>query len=211
MLIDKNKVFSIIKNYNIEINGVLHIGAHNCEELPFYNDIMKIPSENIIWIDALKDKVDKAKVRNIPNVYQAVITDKDNEIVKFHVSNNVQSSSVLDFGTHAKNHKSVKFVRDIELKTTTVDTFFENIQIDSQKYDFWNFDIQGAEMLALIGAKKSLQYVKCLYLEVNTEEVYKGCAILKDLDKFLEDIGFKRVETVMTGNGWGDALFLRIV
>ena len=52
--------------------------------------------------------------------------------------------------------------------------------------------------------------MKCLYLEVSTEELYKGCTILKDLDTFLEDIGFKRVETVMTRHGWGDALFLRI-
>jgi len=139
-----------------------------------------------------------------------VITDKDNELVQFHVSNNVQSSSVLEFGTHAKHYSNIKFIRHDELRTTTIDTFFENNKINPIKYNFWNFDIQGAEMLALIGAKHSLEYTKALYLEVNTEEVYKKCAILRDLDNFLGDIGFTRVETSMTKEGWGDALFLRI-
>jgi len=61
MLIDTNTIIALLKKHNIEITGVLHIGAHDCEEISFYNAKMNISSENIIWIDALKQKVDNAK------------------------------------------------------------------------------------------------------------------------------------------------------
>ena len=135
---------------------------------------MGVKSDNIIWIDALENKVAEAKARNIPNVYQAVVTDKDDDSVVFHVTNNVQSSSVLDFGSHANHHPHVHFTQDIVLPTTTIDTFSNKNNLNMSLYDFWNFDIQGAELMALKGAKQALQFPKAIYLEVNTEEVYKG-------------------------------------
>ena len=91
----------------------------------------------------------------------------------------------------------------------TLDTFFQRQQLDPSQYDFWNFDIQGAEMLALKGAPKALRHAKALYLEVNTEEVYKGCAKMDELDAFLTPLGFKRVITEITPFGWGDALYVK--
>jgi hypothetical protein len=63
--------------------------------------------------------------------------------------------------------------------------------------------------MALKGASQALQYAKALYLEVNTEEVYKGCAQLGEIDAFLEERGFTRVLTDITSHGWGDALYIR--
>jgi hypothetical protein len=45
-------------------------------------------------------------------------------------------------------------------KSVTIDTFFERSKIDLSKYNFWNFDIQGAELMALKGATKSIKYAK---------------------------------------------------
>ena len=188
--------------------GVLHVGAHECEELPFYQRL-GIAKDNMIWIDAIQSKVQQAQARGVPNVFQAVVTDKDNDTVTFKVTNNVQSSSILDFGTHAKHHPHVHFVSESKETTVTLDTFFERQQLDPSRYDFWNFDIQGAEMLALKGATNALKYAKALYLEVNTEEVYKGCAKMEELDTFLGSIGFRRVLTDITQFGWGDALYVR--
>ena len=209
MLIPGGKVISLLKAHSIAVNGVLHIGAHECEEMPFYN-AMGITAERVVWIDAMQNKVEEATQRKIPNVFQAVVTDKDDAEVVFHVTNNVQSSSVLEFGSHAKHHPQVHFVRDITLKTVTIDTFFTRKGLDATAYDFWNFDIQGAEMLALLGAEKALAVPKAIYLEVNTEEVYKGCATMDQIDAFLGARGFKRVETAITNWGWGDALYLRL-
>jgi hypothetical protein len=91
----------------------------------------------------------------------------------------------------------------------TVDTFLNRQNLDARKYDFWNFDIQGAELMALKGAINALDYVKALYLEVNTEEVYKGCGRMNEIDEFLGVRGFKRVITDITEYGWGDALYVK--
>ena len=207
MLISFNDIHNILLSNNIDIVGAFHIGAHECEELVFYNEL-GLKNEDIIWIDAIEAKVNEAKNKNIPNVYNAVITDKNDEDIVFNVSNNVQSSSVLDFGTHSQEHPSVVYVNKIEQKSITVDTFFERHNIDASKYNFWNFDIQGAELMALKGAMKSLKYAKALYLEVNEKELYKGCGLITEIDNFLSQYNFKRVLTNMTQHGWGDALYI---
>ena len=207
MLIKQEVVMDVLARAGIAPKGVLHVGAHECEELPFYQRL-GISKDNMVWVDAIQAKVQQAKDKGIPNVFQAVVTDKDDATVTFKVTNNVQSSSILDFGTHAWHHPSVRFVSQSEEKTITLDTFFKRQSLDPSRYDFWNFDIQGAELLALKGGIDALKHAKALYLEVNTEEVYKGCAKLEELDAFL--VGFKRVITDITSHGWGDALYIRV-
>jgi len=207
MLISFADINNILVSNNINIIGGFHLGAHECEELDFYSQLGVKPEE-IIWIDAIPAKVTEAINRNIPNVYNAVITDCDDVDVTFNISNNVQSSSVLEFGTHAQEHPWVVYVDKICLKSITVDTFFERNRIDSSKYNFWNFDIQGAELMALKGAAKSIQYAKAIYLEVNKQELYKKCGLITDIDEFLSQYNFKRVLTHMTQYGWGDALYI---
>jgi FkbM family methyltransferase len=209
MLITGEEVKNILNTYNISISGALHIGAHECEELPFYLSL-GINSNNIIWIDAIQSKVDEAKTKGVHNVYQAVITHSDDDTISFNVTNNIQSSSILHFGSHTTHHPHVHFVDTISLKTVTIDTFFKRNNLNPKTYNFWNIDIQGAELLALSGGLESLKYVKAIYLEVNTEEVYKGCARIEDLDKLLSFYRFKRVKTLMTEYGWGDALYIHI-
>lgn len=193
---------------DLTFTGALHIGAHECEEMPFYQKL-HIPVEQVIWMDAMKDKVEQATARGISNVYHIVVTDQDDQEVTFHVANNGQSSSILEFGTHSQEHPWVTYVQEIKQKTTTIDTFFSKNGIDPSTYTFWNFDIQGAELMALKGATHAIQYAKALYLEVNEKELYRGCALLPELDAFLDSKGFHRVLTHMTEHGWGDALYLK--
>lgn len=209
MLINTNDILDIFNKYQIKITGVLHIGAHNCEELPFYRSL-SLNDDDIIWIDGIESKVIDAKNRNIPNVYHAVITDKDFDIVKFNITNNVASSSIFELGTHIQEHPWIKHVDEIYQKSITVDTFFKVNNIDGKKYNLWNFDIQGAELLALKGAINNIQYADVLYLEVNTEELYKNIPLITEIDNFLHNYSFKRVSTYLTPHGWGDAIYVRV-
>lgn len=209
MLIKQEDVIAALSAANITPIGVLHIGAHECEELPFY-ERLGLAKESVIWLDAIDEKVQQSRARGIPNVFKAVVTDKDGDTVTFRRTNNVQSSSILEFGTHAINHPGVRFISESSETTITVDTFLKQHGFDPSLYDFWNFDIQGAEMLALKGASTALVHAKALYLEVNTAEVYKGCALMSEIDAFLEERGFKRVITSITGAHWGDALYVRV-
>lgn len=207
MLITFEEINQILLSKKINITGGFHIGAHECEELSFYNDL-KLKNEDVLWVEAIPSKVDEAKNRDIPNVYNAVITDQDDKEIVFNISNNGQSSSVLDFGTHSQEHPWVVYVDKIHQKSITIDTFFERNNIDPSKYNFWNFDIQGAELMALKGATQSIKYAKAIYLEVNERELYKNCGLIGEIDEFLSQYNFKRVLTNMTSHGWGDAFYI---
>lgn len=208
MLISKEEINKYFKEHNIDITGVFHVGAHECEELSVY-EYLGIPSRNIIWIDALPDKVEEQKKRGIPNIYQAVISDTDGEHVVFKRTNNNQSSSILEFGTHKDSYPWCVVTQRILMSTNKIDTFMKIHNLNASRYNFWNFDIQGAELKALMGGEESLKDVKALYLEVNTEEVYQGCAKMSEIDSFLECRGFKRVMETIVKEGWGDALYVR--
>jgi hypothetical protein len=93
--------------------------------------------------------------------------------------------------------------------TLTLNTFFEKNKIDVSKLNFWNFDIQGAELMALKGAATHINNADIIYLEVNVKELYKNCAFMSEIDTYLSDYGFTRVITNMTPHGWGDAMYIK--
>ena len=94
------------------------------------------------------------------------------------------------------------------MKSITIDTFFTRNNLNASKYDFWNFDIQGAELLALKSSINSIIYAKAIYLEVSETELYINGALIQEIDDFLSKYNFKRVLTHMTQYGWGDALYI---
>jgi len=210
MLIPFPKIRAILMYNNINITGAFHIGAYECEEIPFYKQL-GLEGQDIIWLEAIDKMVVEAKNRGISNVYNAVVTDKDDEDVVFNVSNNVCSSSVLEFGTHSQEHPHVVYVDKIHAKSITINSFFERNNINASKYNFWNFDIQGAELMALKGATQYIQYADAIYIEVNEKELYKGCGLIGEIDTFLAEYKFKRVISDITHHGWGDALYIREV
>ena len=53
MYIPTSQINEILLKNNIDITGALHIGAHDCEELPFYNNL-GLSNEDIIWIDVFR-------------------------------------------------------------------------------------------------------------------------------------------------------------
>jgi len=139
MVLNKKYIIEEIKRNNIKLTGVLHIGAHDCEEKGFYNKDLHIKDKNIIWIEANPTKVEEAKKRGIQNIYQAVITNEDDKEVMFNVANNFQSSSVLELGTHAKEHPDIIYDKDLSFKakTITVKSFYERNNISHpEKYNF---------------------------------------------------------------------------
>jgi FkbM family methyltransferase len=207
MLIPTEKFLSILLKNKIIVNGIFHIGALDCEELPFYKEICE--PNSIIWIDALEFKVNEQKAKGVPNVYCATISDKDDGTVNFNVSNNYGSSSILPFGTHTVEHPHIHYIGFIPTKTVTIDTFFQRNNLDPTKCNLWNIDIQGAEMLALKGGTNALKYANVLYLEVNEKELYTGCPNINEIDDFVFKLGFRRVLTEMTKHGWGDAVYIK--
>lgn len=204
-----NPVDMCLNKFNICITGILHIGAHECEELMIYTNILGVNPDKIIWIEAIKSKYDLCIQKGIKHVYNALISDTDDKDILFNIANNFQSSSILELETHKREHPHIHFVSQITMTTIKIETFFLRNKINPQHYNFWNLDIQGAELLALKGGENLLKYVDVIYIEVNEEHLYKDCPLIGDIDNFLSKHNFNREMTLMTKYHWGDALYIR--
>ena len=195
----------LVCKYNIQFTGVLHVGAHECEEIVVYDQYL--PRDKVLWVEALPDKVAVCKNR-YPDVLieNAVISDTE-ETVTFHRANNGQSSSILEFGSHRVHHPDVVYTENIVCKTARLDSILGKYDI---RYNFLNLDIQGVELRALKSMESYLNAVDYIYTEVNNDYVYKGCGLVSEIDSYLYSVGLVRVETAwFGGTGWGDAFYVR--
>ena len=196
----------LFQKWNIKCNGLIHIGAHECEERQIYANAGLNDTE-VIWIEGNPSIYEKVK-NNLPSVqiYQGLISDKEEE-VDFIITNNFQSSSFLELKEHLMEHPHVFELDRIRLTTTTLPNFCEKNNIDVSKYDFLVMDIQGAELHALKGMSNLLNNFKHVFLEVNTKELYAGCGLLPEIIEYLKLYGFEMRDIIMTQHGWGDAYF----
>ena len=188
------------------IRGILHVGAHECEEQPEYDKI-GLTTDKVLWFEAMNDKVEMFKSLGY-NIYNLVVSDKDNDIVKFNITNNGQSSSFLELDTHLIQHPHIVVVTTIEMVTTTLKTFIEQNKVNIDNYNMLNLDIQGTELKGLGDYLTKMDYI---YTEINTNTLYKDCVLLPELDEYLLLYGFERKITSMTPHEWGDAFYVKVV
>jgi len=192
------------QNFKVHPNGVLHVGAHKGEESFEYQ---KHGWGNIVWVEAQPDLVLELTKRlsALENtVIEAAVWNESGVKLEFNVASNGESSSLLDFGSHAESYPQIKYESSIVVFTKRLD---ELIPTD-QFADFLNIDVQGVELKALQGLGSRITEFKWVYTEVNKSEVYKDCTLIGDLDDYLGEQGFKRISTRWVfGKGWGDALY----
>jgi FkbM family methyltransferase len=198
---------NIVKKYNMNISGIIHIGAHQGQEVREYVEngyqdiIMFEPlSENFrILEENLKDM--NANI----TAHQVALGNEEKNVVMYLSDNGLLSSSVLKPKVHLQLHPSVGFPTTEEVEMKRLDSFVK----ETKKFNFINMDVQGYELEVLKGGKKTLKHIDYVYCEVNRDELYEGNVFIEDLDKFLADYSMERVETDWAGTLWGDALYIR--
>lgn len=186
-----------------QFNGVVHIGAHLGEEAEAY---AAGGVERVLWVEANEDLMEPLRRATagfpMQQTYICAALSDAPGTVTFRITNNGQSSSILPLGTHATHYPHIMVVEQREIQTKR----FDSLGIELEPYDFLNLDVQGAELKVLRGFK-SLDNFSAVYAEVNFEEVYVGAPLMAEIDTHLT--GFQRVAHNDTGQGWGDALYLR--
>ncbi len=196
----------LIKFFKLEIDGILHVGAHRCEELNVY--LKYIDIKNIVWVEALKFLVDENLKKNTDLIIiNEVVSDQDGKEIEFKITNNTLSSSILEFGYHAKLHPNVIVNEILKLKTKTLKSIINENNLKN-KFNMLTLDIQGAEPLALMGMGDLLNNLEIIYTEVNEVEIYKGCCIISDIDSYLNKFNFER-KYLNTLNYYGNALYIK--
>jgi FkbM family methyltransferase len=198
---------NIHKKYNMDIKGIVHIGAHYGEEIQEYvdNGIQKITV-----FEPLSKNFDvlSKRMQNINadiNGYQVALGSKKGIVTMYLSSNDAQSSSILKPKQHLELHPNVSFEGTEEVEVCLLDDY------EIGDANFINIDVQGYELEVFRGGKKTLEQIDYVYCEVNRGEVYEGVPMVEELDEFLGVYGFKRVETKWpeTYYTWGDALYIK--
>lgn len=191
---------------------VLHIGAHDCQE---YEEYKEQNCKKIVWVEANPIVYNRnfLKFKDKPDcfVLNCLAAENSNEFFWLGIANNEQSSSILPLGTHKKLFPSIDYVQKIPMLSTKVDDILNKYYLNDLDINFLNLDIQGAELIALKGASKLLSnQIDVVYTEINEEEVYVGCALIGEIDNYLEDFGFKRlIKKNWRDHPWGDAVYVK--
>lgn len=201
------KFRDIVSRYGLP-NGVIHIGAHKMEER---EDYLASNINNIIWVEANPQLVERNQslISDSESIFQYAISDENDQIYDLNLTNNGESSSILDLHLHKIHHPHIHVVETVKVNSKRMDALIQENSIDIKNYNFINLDIQGAELLALKGFGDTLSSVKYIYTEVNTNYLYKDCCLINEIDEFLSDFSFERKETFMTQYEWGDALYIK--
>ena len=210
MLIPLSK---IRKDYNLNIRGVLHIGSHYGEE---YWDYVKEGVQKMIFFEPISDNFKRLEEahdnRNDVRLIQLALGSVAGKAEMYvETANKGQSCSLLEPGTHRTLYPHIQFTGKEMVNVERLD----NISFYREDYNMINIDVQGFELEVFKGAMETLEYIDYIYAEVNFEEVYKGCALVWDIDAFLEDFGFERVHTFCPQRTpteqypWGDALYIK--
>lgn len=206
MFISIAELFEKYKMNNV--NGVIHVGAHHAEEVPVYiNNGIK----NIVLFEPVKYnyQVIKEHISNYKNVasiacYPVALGSENKSVEMYLSSNECESSSILKPKRHLELYPDITF-NDKQL--------VEVRRLDDYKFtdfNFLNMDVQGYELEVLKGSINTLNYIDYIYCEVNRGEVYENNAYIEDIDKFLENYNFKRVETTWwLDHDWGDAFYVK--
>lgn len=201
----------LVKKYNLNIKGIIHGGAHHGEESAVYS---KLGIDKVIWLEANPEKVEVCR-QNLKDqssnlIIQEALGDVDGEEVEFNVTNNGESSSILKLKDHKNFYPQIDVVSRFLVKTKRLDTILDEKNIDIAEYNFLNLDLQGVELRVIKGLGHYLDQIDYIYTEINRSELYEGCDQIEALDSYLENKGFRRVETAWTHAEWGDAFYIRL-
>ena len=88
----------ITKNFNMKISGILHVGAHKCEELKDYLTF-GLTKSKIIWVEANKEKYDYIK-RN------------DNELIVYNEGKMSPAEAAYEAGYKTRARKAAAEMRN---------------------------------------------------------------------------------------------------
>jgi FkbM family methyltransferase len=200
----------LCSQYSLTSRGIIHIGAHDGKEIALYK---AMGTQRILFVEANPVVFErlKANIAGHPNVQAANCAISNyNGMVNLRVTSFDQSSSILPLKRHQEIYPYIAEIHQISVQSRTLDTLLQELKINPAEFNVLVIDIQGAELLALQGSVTVLKHIEAIATEVNYEELYEGCALINQVDDFLETHDFERVETTTPFHpSWGDAFYVK--
>jgi hypothetical protein len=170
--------------FNSKIDSFFEIGALNAEFSMFIKDHVK----NIVAFEASPRNYENAKnsLSDIEYLNMAV-SDSDGEI-DFNVAISTKSGSgAINVGADSMMSRidDQDVVYDInKVQSTKLDTFIKNKKWNNQSNALW-IDVEGASLKVLLGADKSLDNTKVIFIEMEQSTFWKDQALVAEINAFL--------------------------
>lgn len=181
------------KSWLGQTKGVVHVGANSGEERHVYADL-SIP---VLWVEPIPSVYEQLRhnIASMPlqKAVRALLSDVSGHPYTLNISNNNgASSSIFLMDKHVDIWPSVRYMGHVKCISQTLDDILD---AEDNSYDALILDVQGAELLVLMGATKHLRRFRFVQVEACDFPAYTGGCTAEDLDKFLQCAGFRLQST----------------
>jgi len=191
---------------NIEINGIIQVGANSGQEVPFFEEY----TNNIILIEPIKNLANFLK-NTYPNylIINCALGSSNSEM-EFHLaSNNGESSSLLKPINHINYYPDIKFEDRISIKVNRFDFLVNEMNIDIKTYNVLVTDTQGYDLEVIKGFGDYITNFNLIIAEYINSNLYENDNCLEDISNYLNSCGFNFIEKYGENLGSGNAVFIK--
>jgi FkbM family methyltransferase len=204
-------LFGLCVRHRVEVKGVLHVGAHEGKEIETYE---RLGAKAVVFVEAnpavhARLAAAMAGRAGVVTVGRA-ISDRPGRVT-MHLASFDQSSSLLPMQQHREVYPQIVPAGTVEVEACTLDHLvLEELRLAPEQFTLLNIDVQGAEALVLKGATRILPHVNAINVEVSFTELYRGGALIEEIEALLAGAGFRRVALLSPFHPtWGDAFYVR--
>lgn len=202
--------------------GVIHVGAHEGEEVPEY---LKRGFSPIVLFEPNPSKFELLRGRfgKLPDlsIYPEAVCDREGE-AEFHIyasrrSGNAESSSLLRMKRLQTFVDSLAERETVKVKATSLDAWLEREKVPASDFNLLVTDVQGADYFALAGAERLLRDIDAVITEVCLIELYEGAKLADETIALMRSRHFSPRAQILHElydserrfPAWGEMLFLR--
>lgn len=202
----------MLRRHRLAAAGVIHVGAHDgCEA----HEYLAAGLRDQVWIEPQPDAFDRLK-RATSDIAGArcfnVACGPTPGEAEMHLlaGNEGRSSSLLPPAIHLERFPDITPAGTIRVPVVPLDDLLAREGVEPAHHPLLVLDVQGYELPVLRGAPRYLaQHCRAIVSEVAAVELYKGGALVRELDDFLARARFVRVRTKWASGVGGDALYIR--
>ena len=203
-------VVDLCRRRGLGIDAVVHIGAHEGQELAHYDEL---GAQQVVFVEANPKVYQRLAARlegrrDVRCVHLAVGAAPGKALL--HLASFDQSSSLLPMEGHRQIYPNIVPAGTVEVDVVTLDTLVAKLELPAERISLLCIDVQGAELMVLQGGPRVLRHVAAILIEVSFAALYRGGAQIDDVDDLLRASGFRRAALISAWHPtWGDAFYVR--
>jgi FkbM family methyltransferase len=182
-----------LDHMNVRKPVIFDVGAHKGETVRRYKELFQ--DSNIYCFEPFPDNVNilRSRFSSDPSVHVFDKAVSDTTASRtFHINESDATNSLLPRTKSGRRYfsKAAAEKTELDVETITIDEVMKLNNINN--IDILKFDIQGGELMALLGAENALrqQKISVIYTEALFVPHYENNPLLRDLWNTLEQYGY---------------------